>query len=59
MRLIGCTCRRRILTEYIKYDLLPYPTDGLWFKRTDVDRCIAIFEERRRKAGMTRTPPGS
>lgn len=53
MRLLGCTCRRRILTEYVRYGLLPYPVDGLWFKRPDVDRAIAIFAERKRRAGMT------
>jgi len=57
MRMLGCSCRRRILTEFVRYGLLPYPTDGLWFKRADVERVLATFEERRRKAGMTRDQP--
>lgn len=57
MRMLGCSCRRRILTEFIRYGLLPYPTDGLWFKLDDVERVTALFEERRRKAGMTQDRP--
>ena len=54
--MIGCPCQRQILTEYIQYGLLPYPKDGLWFALHDVERVIAGFEARRKKAGMTERP---
>jgi len=57
MKMLGCTCQRRILTEYVKYDILPYPTDGLWFARADVERAIAIFDARRLKARLAQDRP--
>ena len=57
MRMLGVSCRRRMLTEFIRYDLLPYPTNGLWYNRLAVERVLAIFAERKRRAGMTREEP--
>jgi len=57
MKRIGITCRRKILTEYVRLGLLPWPKDGLWFTVRDVERVVAEFAERRRKAGMTREGP--
>jgi hypothetical protein len=53
MKRLHIDCRRKILTEYVRLGLLPYPTHGVWLPEADVERVAAMFEERRRKAGMT------
>ena len=57
MKRIGIKCRGQILRDYVRHGLLPRPTDGLWFKESDVEHVLAVFAERRKRAGMTREGP--
>lgn len=55
--MIGISCQRTILTEYVRLGLLPWPVGGLWLPLADVERVVAMFAARRKKAGMTGRPP--
>lgn len=46
-RLLG-VCKRRILTEYLRLGLLPWPEPGALFRRDAVEALAARFEAKRR-----------
>lgn len=43
-------CKRRILSEFIRHGLLPYPAPGALFQLADVEACAARFEVKRGEA---------
>jgi len=51
-------CRRRLLTEYVRLGLLPYPDQQrIAWAEADIVKLEAYFEDRRRRSGLAGDPP--